>query len=171
MKDLKWTLDKEGYYNSLISRGKIQVLLRIRKSDGLYEGFLINKLSNFKKGEKMTKIFEGQEKSLKMAMIKSRESFYRFIRLPAKKQPGFLKEVPAKLSVIEGRKSYALQTNIPVDEIKYIKGKKKINSPDSKTAKLYEKPVPKGYSYNAVAIKNGQIVDSLEFGSVEDINE
>lgn len=164
MKDLNWNLDKEGYYNSIIARKNIQVLLRIRKSDGLYEGFLINRHSNFVSKDKMVKIFEGQEKSLKDAMTKSREAFYRYIRLPSNKKASFLKPVKVKLEIVEGRKSYAIRTNIPVDEIRYIKGKKKILTPDSKTSKLYENPVAKGFNYNAVAIKDGNIVDSIEFG-------
>ena len=189
MRNLKWLKDKNGDLIAYAFKGDTRINLRIKK-DFTYEGWLLQG-SSFLTANNNVKVFTGKENTASKAIISATRSLYKYLGVssnekkvevveekkpiisskpvinnsPKKEESKEVNKKVIKIFVHENEDSYELITNLPVDEIRYIRGTRNITSKKVK-ASIYENSIPKerGVSYSAAAFIGDEIVANVYFG-------
>lgn len=192
MRNLKWLKDKNGDLIAYAFKGDTRINLRIKK-DFTYEGWLLQG-SSFLTANNNVKVFTGKESTASKAIISATRSLYKYlgvkseekkeevkpsnnIATPKPKTPSIpIKEKTVieekkvdkkviKIFVHENEDSYELITNLPVDEIRYIRGTRNITSKRVKSS-IYMNSIPKekGVQYSAAAFIGDEVVANVCFG-------
>lgn len=189
MRNLKWLKDKNGDLIAYAFKGDTRINLRIKK-DFTYEGWLLQG-SSFLTANNNVKVFTGKENTASKAIISATRSLYKYLGVssnekktevveekkpiipskpvinnsPKKEEPKEVNKKVIKIFVHENEDSYELITNLPVDEIRYIRGTRNITSKKVK-ASIYENSIPKerGVSYSAAAFIGDEVVANVCFG-------
>lgn len=189
MRNLKWLKDKNGDLIAYAFKGDTRINLRIKK-DFTYEGWLLQG-SSFLTANNNVKVFTGKENTASKAIISATRSLYKYLGVssnekkvevveekkpivpskpvvnnsPKKEEPKEVNKKVIKIFVHENEDSYELITNLPVDEIRYIRGTRNITSKKVKTS-IYENSIPKerGVSYSAAAFIDDEVVANVCFG-------
>ena len=189
MRNLKWLKDKNGDLIAYAFKGDTRINLRIKK-DFTYEGWLLQG-SSFLTANNNVKVFTGKENTASKAIISATRSLYKYLGVssnekmvevveekkpiisskpvinnsPKKEESKEVNKKVIKIFVHENEDSYELITNLPVDEIRYIRGTRNITSKKVK-ASIYENSIPKerGVSYSAAAFIGDEIVANVCFG-------
>lgn len=189
MRNLKWLKDKNGDLIAYAFKGDTRINLRIKK-DFTYEGWLLQG-SSFLTANNNVKVFTGKENTASKAIISATRSLYKYLGVssnekkvevveekkpiisskpvinnsPKKEEPKEVNKKVIKIFVHENEDSYELITNLPVDEIRYIRGTRNITSKKVK-ASIYENSIPKerGISYSAAAFIGDEVVANVCFG-------
>lgn len=190
MRNLKWLKDKNGDLIAYAFKGDTRINLRIKK-DFTYEGWLLQG-SSFLTANNNVKVFTGKENTASKAIISATRSLYKYLGVSSNKKktevveekkpiipskpvinnspkkeekPKEVNKKVIKIFVHENEDSYELITNLPVDEIRYIKGTRNITSKKVK-ASIYENSIPKerGVSYSATAFIGDEVVANVCFG-------
>lgn len=193
MRNLKWLKDKNGDLIAYAFKGDTRINLRIKK-DFTYEGWLLQG-SSFLTANNNVKVFTGKESTASKAIISATRSLYKYLGvkseekkeevkpsnninipkpkasyIPIKEKPVVVEEKKTNKKVIkifvhENEDSYELITNLPVDEIRYIRGTRNITSKKVKSS-IYMNSIPKekGVSYSAAAFIGDEVVANVCFG-------
>ena len=190
MRNLKWLKDKNGDLIAYAFKGDTRINLRIKK-DFTYEGWLLQG-SSFLTANNNVKVFTGKESTASKAIISATRSLYKYLGVSSNNEKKMVEEkkvVEEKKSIItskpvpkkeefkevnkkvikifvhENEDSYELITNLPVDEIRYIRGTRNITSKKIKSS-IYENPISKekGVSYSAAAFIGDEVVANVCFG-------
>ena len=189
MRNLKWLKDKNGDLIAYAFKGDTRINLRIKK-DFTYEGWLLQG-SSFLTANNNVKVFTGKENTASKAIISATRSLYKYLGVssnekkvevveekkpivpskpvinnsPKKEESKEVNKKVIKIFVHENEDSYELITNLPVDEIRYIRGTRNITSKKVK-ASIYENSIPKerGVSYSAAAFIGDEVVANVCFG-------
>ena len=189
MRNLKWLKDKNGDLIAYAFKGDTRINLRIKK-DFTYEGWLLQG-SSFLTANNNVKVFTGKENTASKAIISATRSLYKYLGVssnekkaevveekkpiitskpvinnsPKKEEPKEVNKKVIKIFVHENEDSYELITNLPVDEIRYIRGTRNITSKKVK-ASVYENSISKerGVSYSAAAFIGDEVVANVCFG-------
>ena len=189
MRNLKWLKDKNGDLIAYAFKGDTRINLRIKK-DFTYEGWLLQG-SSFLTANNNVKVFTGKENTASKAIISATRSLYKYLGVssnekkvevveekkpiipskpvinnsPKKEEPKEVNKKVIKIFVHENEDSYELITNLPVDEIRYIRGTRNITSKKVK-ASIYENSIPKerGVPYSAAAFIGDEVVANVCFG-------
>lgn len=189
MRNLKWLKDKNGDLIAYAFKGDTRINLRIKK-DFTYEGWLLQG-SSFLTANNNVKVFTGKENTASKAIISATRSLYKYLGVssnekkvevvekkkpiipskpvinnsPKKEEPKEVNKKVIKIFVHENEDSYELITNLPVEEIRYIRGTRNITSKKVK-ASIYENSIPKerGVSYSAAAFIGDEVVANVCFG-------
>lgn len=186
MRNLKWLKDKNGDLIAYAFKGDTRINLRIKK-DFTYEGWLLQG-SSFLTANNNVKVFTGKENTASKAIISATRSLYKYLGVnsnekkaevveekksitpskpvtPKKEEPKEVNKKVIKIFVHENEDSYELITNLPVDEIRYIRGTRNITSKKVKSS-IYENFIPKerGVSYSAAAFIGDEVVANVCFG-------
>ena len=190
MRNLKWLKDKNGDLIAYAFKGDTRINLRIKK-DFTYEGWLLQG-SSFLTANNNVKVFTGKESTASKAIISATRSLYKYLGVSSNNEKKMVEEkkvVEEKKSIItskpvpkkeefkevnkkvikifvhENEDSYELITNLPVDEIRYIRGTRNITSKKVKSS-IYENSISKekGVSYSAAAFIGDEVVANVCFG-------